>query len=192
MKTTRLAMALLLALAPTAWGAAVGVYSTPDGSSCNLTLPIYTPGVVYTCFTGTSTAPVFREVGMAAVEFRVPLPPGWIAVSQPSPAAHDSDGDPFGEGAFISFLEGQTGDCILLYTTTIFATTDPTDVVLQVTGPKAPHHPEHECAYAWPMDPPLFGGHGCVGGGSLFINSQRECNVATDPMTWSRVKRLFE
>jgi hypothetical protein len=47
----RVTLALVTCLASTA-SAGIGIFSTPDGTNCNLTLPPFTPKVIYVLYLG--------------------------------------------------------------------------------------------------------------------------------------------
>lgn len=180
-------MALLVVGAAQASGASIGLFSTPDCSSCNLTMNTPGVGTLYISVVATGLDPVVGS------EFKVVgLPAGWFVSVSPNPNANVVVGDPFGEiGAGIVFPTGQPGPCVHLYTVTVFATTSVNDVVLRVTMRTPPTNPNKPCPVVFiecdPCDTSV-----CVGGGSLFINSSTECTVAIEEGTWSQVKRLFE
>jgi hypothetical protein len=102
-------LTLVLAAAAPAWSNSIGLFSTPDCSSCNLTIPLGETGVFYVraiptvyplCFYG----PELRIVG---------VPAGWAAVAVRNPAAFVL-GDVLGAGANIAFSTSQAGSCVPL------------------------------------------------------------------------------
>jgi hypothetical protein len=188
---TILALWCALGAAP-AGAASIGLYSTTDCTSCNLTIPLGQPGTVYICFTGASSTPAFSQFGLYGAEFGVVgLPATWAAQVTRSPFAGAVVGDPFNGGTDIGFPEAQVGDCILLFTVQVFAGSVD-EVILQVTRREPPTNPNFDCPFGIPGPPPVFGGIRCVGGGAMFINSNRQCQVSTQPTAWSQVKKLYD
>jgi hypothetical protein len=183
---SRILISLLLALAgaQAVWGASIGLFADPDCSSCNLTIP---PGETRTLYIKVLAGSLTWQ----GAEFRITgLPEGWTAISTPNPAANLVLGDPFGNRANIAFDEVFTGDCTLLYTTEITATSTEDNVVLQVAAGDPPSSHENDFPLLVPGDVPCY----CVyraDPGVLFINSVTECTVAIQPSTWSRVKQLY-
>jgi hypothetical protein len=169
-----------------ALAASIGLFSTPDCASCNLTIP---PGETRTLY----IAVVSGSLLWSGAEFRVAgLPEGWTATSTPNPARSFTLGDPFGSRANIGFWHVQSGDCTLLYTVQVTATSSRSDVVLQVAAGDPPSNPVHSYPLLVPdPDFPCY----CVypaDAGAMFINSAIECTVAVELSTWSRVKQLYD
>jgi hypothetical protein len=120
----------------------------------------------------------------------VGLPDGWSAVSVRNPASAAALGDPFGSRASIAFPIAQTGDCGLLYTVAVTATTEAQDITLEVVGGNPPSVPERP--YPWLLD----ACEACttfhqVDGGTLYINSDRQCTVGLGSKTWAHVKEFY-
>jgi hypothetical protein len=188
----RIAALLVLAATP-AWPASIGLYSDAGCSSCNLTVPFVEYRTLYIMFTGASSTPPFDELGLSLVEFRVVgLPAGWFVTSVRAISANVSVGDPFDRGVALGFGSPQTGDCILLYTVSIGATSIESDVILEVTRHEFPGNINFQCPNAIPWNPPINGSRTCVGAGAMFVNSSRECQVSARPTTWSQVKQQYE
>ncbi|MFQ5599756.1 MAG: hypothetical protein ACE5G2_04290 [Candidatus Krumholzibacteriia bacterium] len=177
--------------ARTVLAASIGLFSTADCTSCNLTVPEGGSSTLYIRFTGLSGLPWVN--GLLGAEFKVTgLPDGWIAVSTRSAASYTAFGDPFGPtGASLGFPTPQTGDCINLYTVTLTSTSAAADIVLRVTKRTPPTNPDFPCPRATVECGPCFPLI-CVGGGGLLINSETECTVAVEGSTWSRIKLLYE
>jgi len=167
--------------------ASIGIFSTPDCSSCNLVIP---PGESRTLYIKVRSG----SLRWSGAEFRVVgLPGGWAASSTPNPAALVVMGDPFGNRANVAgFQEAQSGNCTLLYTVEITATSSENDVVLRVAAGDPPSNPEYDSPLLVPAaDIPCFCNYR-VAGGALFINSGTECTVSVVPSTWSQVKQLYD
>lgn len=194
MRTLLLATMLATLVAPRAHAQSFGIFSTPDCSSCNLSIPMDGTGTFYvralTGFLEHLTGAELRVVG---------LPPEWQVVSvTPNPQSNVSIGSLLGAGANIAFPSDQEGDCIGLYTVVIRATTAATDVTLRVTRHSTPSNPNFPCPVIVPncwrkaeATPTCFW-LVCASGGSMFVNSSANCMVGVQPSTWSALKQLYE
>jgi hypothetical protein len=173
-----------------AHAASIGLFSSADCSSCNLVIPSnQASGTLYICTAGASSAP--GSYGLVGAEFRVDgLPPGWLAESVRAPGANISIGNPFGNGANIAFPSVQTGECILLYTVTVFPGQPGATATLRVKAHSTPSHPKYNCPMLVYADFEYI--RVCVPGGALLINSDVTCAVGVSNETWSRMKRLYE
>jgi len=175
-----------------AGGVSIGLFSTPDCSSCNLAVPRGETRVFYVAVLATDLPAEYA--GFTGAELRVEgLPVGWSATSTPNEAATVVIGDPMGPGTDIAFGEVFRGTCIHMFQIAVTATIPATDVILRVVAHLQPADPRFPCPFIWPFcggacDPPPL----CVAGGSLFVNSVNECVVATQQRTWSEVKRLYD
>lgn len=170
--------------------ASIGLYSDPACASCNL--QILVPPGVGTLYVTASTAGLFWGDDMAGAEFRVEgLPPGWVAFSTPSPQSAVSLGDPLGAGANIAFATAQYGDCILLYTVTLWPAYPGAAATLRVTAHSAPSSPQYPCPLLVPGDGLCCFCRACVDAGILWVNTGGDCTIATAPSTWTLVKGLF-
>jgi hypothetical protein len=109
----------------------------------------------------------------------------------PNPAANLVLGDLFGGRANIGFPSAQSGDCTLLYTVEITATSQGDDVVLQVAAGDPPSVPENNFPLLVRANSPLDDVVR-ADAGAIFINSATDCTVATQPTTWSQVKQLYD
>ena len=166
--------------------ASVGLFSTPDCSSCDLTMGPGETRVFY-------IKAMLDDLPLTGAEFKVEgLPAAWHTSFVPTPQANFVLGDPFGSrGVNIGFPTTVNGDCVLFFTVNVTATNATTDVVLRVVGATPPSFPGFPC--------PLFimecgpcEWWECVSGGVLFINSNEDCTVAVQPHTWTEVKSLYE
>jgi hypothetical protein len=176
--------ALLALLVSPTFGASIGLFSTPDCSRCNLTLPAGSSGTIYIAVETTGLG-----FGVDGAEFKVTgLPAGWMVNTvAPSPPAL-AFGDPFGsEGTWLWLADTITGSCAQLFTATITATTQVDEVILEVAGTTAPG----TCPIVF-IHCGSCNTHVCVLGGRLYINSATDCTVAVQPSTWSKVKQLYD
>jgi hypothetical protein len=189
-------LVILLVLAPaSAQSASIGLFSTPDCTSCNLDL---SPGETKFVYVSALTEglPDWVLWGGGA-EFRVAgLPPGWVTVSIPNPQISLIIGDPFDQGVLLGFPQLPQGTCVLLYTVVLWAPLGQPqeDVALHVTARTPPSFPNYPCPWFTLYCGPacdIFDPY-CVGGGTLFINSSQTCTVGVQQHTWSEVKSLYE
>jgi len=166
-------------------GASIGLFSTPDCSSCNLTIPSGESRNVYIHVVTT-------DLGYAVIgaEFKVVgLPPGWLVSTIPNPASSIVIGDPFGSvGTNIGFGTGQPGPCVNLFVATITATSQETQLAFQVTM-KTP--PSTQPCPLVVVDCPGCSTGICVSGGALLVNWSSDCSVAVQEGTWSGAKKTY-
>jgi hypothetical protein len=187
MARTRVAIALLLVSAR-AEGASIGLFASPDCSSCNLNLA-GSSGVLYICASGPSSYP--GPAGLIGAEFRVDgLPPGWTAQSTRAPASTLSIGDPFGNGTNIAFPSWQSGPCTLLFSVAVVTPQVGASATLQVERHNTPSNPFYSCP--WLMYDDFEPVRVCVPGGALFVNLETPCMVGLQPAAWSRIKTLYQ
>jgi hypothetical protein len=188
MKRLVLLAGLLAGSAVPAWAASIALFSTPDCSSCNLSVPLAGLGTFYVCALARDFEPSLPD----GAEFRVVgVPPGWFIRSvTPNPAAAAIVGNPLGAGVNIAFATGQPGPCLNLFTIEVIATTAVSDVVLRVAPHATPSNPAFRCPALF-MDWVPYA-EICVDGGEMFLNSSRDCAVGAAPTTWSKVKRLYD
>lgn len=166
----------------------IGLFSTPDCSSCNLTVP---PGETRSFYASVVTAGL-PNAGVVNAMFRITgLPSGWLTTVTPHPNANYVTGDLFGSGGSIEFGdEGLSGDCVTLYTIAVTNYNPQSNVVLRVErrlDPAGP--PAWQCRLVH-LNCPC--GPYCVDGGVLFINSDEECTVGTARSTWTAMKELYQ
>ena len=181
-----LACILSCVLAQAALGdPAVDLFSDLDCASCNLSVPT---GETRTFYIRART----ELFSFQAVDLRVVgLPTGWMVVTTPNPAAI-LYGDLFGLGGVVDFGGEVSGDCVLLCTVEITATSDGTDVTLRVTGDASSWNWVGDPSrvyfwHHWPNNPSGVS----VFGGALLVNSARECTVSVEPGTWGSLKGLY-
>jgi hypothetical protein len=184
MKLRILALACLWA-SPVS-GASIGLYSTPDCTSCTLRIPpSSTTGTLYICasttdFLGDAIGAWFKVEG---------LPAGWFAAAVPAPGATAS-GDPFGAGVSMSFNPVLKGDCDVLYTVTLTPPSPGAQAILHVTHKDDPPLGA-QCPLLESDLPACAFCPFCVAGGTMFVNTDTDCTVAVQQRTWSQVKSLF-
>jgi len=153
-------------------------------TTCNLNIPVGGSGDVYI------VARSYGPLGILAAELRVVgLPVGWTHVSTPSPLAILVLGDPFGSGANIAFVQGQAGECGMLYRVTVFATSPAENVTLSVVQHTSPSNPSFSCPRISCDCSPVFP-LVCVPGHGMSINGA-DCTVGTATRAWSAVKSLY-
>lgn len=186
---SRLFVAVLLA-ANVAEAATIGLYSTPNCTSCNLNIPpSATEGRFYVCASGASSEEFCG--GSSEFEFRIEgLRLGWVVAVMPSSNAQYSLGDPFGLGCNIAFSGPQMQECTLLYTVTITPSAPGARSTLRARPHISPADPEFNCIRAVPACTGVAGI--CLGGGALLINSDTTCSVAVQPTSWASVKALYD
>lgn len=175
------------------WGASIGLFSDPLGSSCNM--QVQRPPGLDTLYVSLSTEglPESIEYGLG-VGFKIEgIPPGWFVRQLSGPATEYFLGDPLGtEGALLSFYGLHASSHIPLYTYLIGPSPGESSAVLHVAGTSY-----RAC---WGDPPPcpfvsydeLASACHCVHGGILYVNTPGDCTVGVEPSTWSRVKVLYE
>jgi len=187
MKWLTLLLASFGLQATSAFAASIGVFTDPNCSSCNLSIPDGSTRRIFISAQPSELEPDRPD----GAEFRVVgLPSGWTTLSTPNPAAFLAIGDPFSAGTNIAFLDGQPGSCVNLFVVDITASTNAQNVTLQVTAHQSPSNPNFACpllSMDWSPVYPLV----CVEGGAMYANSQEDCVVAAYPSTWSKAKGLF-
>ena len=187
-QATMFIAALLAANIVTA--ATVGLYSTPNCTSCNLNIPSSaTEGRFYICASGAASEEFCG--GSSEFEFRIEgLRLGWVVAVVRSPLSQYALGDPFGLGCNIAFGEPQTSECTLLYTVMITPSFPGARSTLRARPHFSPTNPDFNCIRAVPA---CQGNAGiCLGGGALLINSDTTCSVGVEPSSWASVKALYE
>ncbi len=182
-------LCVLLAANPVE-AATVGLFSTPNCTSCNLNIPANASvGNFYICAFGASSAEFCG--GSYEFEFRVTgLRLGWVATVVPAGTAQYALGDPFDRGCNIAFSVPQAEECTLLYTVTIAPSSPGARATLRAAAHLSPSNPDFTCIRAAPACDRNSGV--CVGGGALLINSDTTCSVAVEPTSWTQVKALYE
>jgi hypothetical protein len=192
MKTRLLITLLMCSLTETsAHAAAIGLFSMPDCSLCNLSIAPGGSGTFYVRVDSEGLpwpATTFSRASFAIEG----LPEGWTSVAVPSPQAIASVGDPLSvAGADISFGFEASGSCFLLYTVTVTAPASGGSAQLRVIHQIPFESGDRICPTlsppTWWQDLPA-----CVNAGLLYINMAGDCTVAVVPATWSQMKGLYE
>ena len=179
---------LVMSVAVRAHSASIGLFSTPDCSSCNLVAP---PAGVSTFYIRALTEGIDSDYGFVGAGLKVVgLPATWTTIVVPNPQAI-AIGNPFGPtGVHVAFSNHVPGSCIDLCTVTVISPSTATDVVLRVEGVPAPWNPTVVCPYFVPGCP-LCDFVICVDGGALFVNSESECQVPIATTHWTKIKALY-
>lgn len=165
--------------------ASIGIFSTPDCTSCKLGVGA---GEQATFYVNARPEPFDPITG---AEFRiVGLPREWVVQSlTPNPEIYIRVGNPLRDGTNISFAKSQPGNCVNLFTIQVLATGFRSDVVLRIGPHATPTSRNHQCpviVFDCNCFPVV-----CAGGGQLLVNSSRDCSVGVQPTTWERVRRLY-
>jgi hypothetical protein len=184
------AVALVLASAPGFAG--IGIFSTPDGTNCNLTLLTGLPQPIYVLYLG--------EGGPMAngAEYRIEGMPGtlnvdYTATLTPGPGSNLTLGNAFdGLGHNVAWPAVQPFDGngnLLLATYTLHwfsAPAVPSGTILRVTY-------RQYCPYVFCC--PLITDAGfnliCQAGGHMRVNGGPPCTVAVQQRTWTEVRNLY-
>ena len=185
---------LVCGLVGSGGGAEVGLFSDAQCTSCRLEIGA---GESREFFVRFLTDGLPAEQFMTSVGLRiVGLPAQWTAVVVPNPDAPVAIGSLFGPGANIAFSSAQGQPGSLLYSVTLDAPANASDMtdgfVLQVQSPDPPVNPGFSCPWISvvcsqrPCDIMY-----CVGGGRLFVNTPGECTVETADQHWSSIKALY-
>ena len=188
-RSSCIVLASILVVAAPLFSASIGLFSTPDCSSCNLVVP---PGGTSTFYVRALTDGIAPDLSMTGAGLKVVgLPAGWSTVSVPNPQATVSVGDPFGpSGARIFFGSTFLYTCIDLYTVSLTATTPAHEVRLHVEGVTSAWDPALICPWFVPGCTPCDF-EICVGGGTLFVNSDSGCSVSIENRNWTRIRTLY-
>ena len=187
-----IAVTITVALwASAAFGTSIGLFSTPDCSSCSLKV---LSGNAATLYVRASTNGLPTNESLTTANFKiVGLPQGWFAFLTPNPETFTT-GDPFGAiGATITFRsDSQRGTCIDLGSATLIATSPVQDWVLRVTGSTPPPNPRFPC----PLIVVICSDRACdtiycAEGGELLVNANTDCNVGVEMKSWGEVRNLY-
>ncbi len=188
----RLALALLVAsqlFACLVSAQVISPFGDLGGTSCTLTAPPLVPTPFYLL---AIPGPLGTMIG---AEFRVTgLPSGlYLHSSNRNPLANVAVGDPMEAGCDIAFPVCQSGaNPILLYTVFLINLGDPVgDHTLRVERHTTPFFPPFACPLMILCDEPVFT-KVCVNGGEGYLNSPRNCEVAVDHASWSKVKSMYD
>jgi len=170
---------------------AIGLYFDADCATCSHTVSI---GVPFTLFVNATLEGATVD-GTLGAEFRITgMPAGWYTQAVPNPLVEIAVGDPLGGGTAIAFTSctAPPPPCINLYTVWVVPTTSAENLRLQVEqaiSPACETLPPSLCT-------PLL--VGCdiaytrypATGGTAILNGP-PCAVATQLVTWSRVKQMY-
>ncbi len=185
-----LGVVLGVLVASSAAAGTIGLFSTPDASSCDLRVsPETGSGTFYVC--ASSSTPEETCGGICGAEFRITgLPSGWIVIATPSSDANTVLGDPFGSGVSIGYPRALDWGAapVVLYTVVVIPIPPGASGTLQVGVHAQP---------TWELPCPKVAGacfdqwaH-CVSGGALLINSPVSCTLGVQESTWGQLKAMF-
>jgi len=180
-----LLIALLVTGSGQAVGASIGLFSTPDCSSCNLTIHQGEQKSVYV------SAPINDAIpqDFAGGEFRITgVPSPWTVVNVTrGPGIHVIIGDPLGSGVVFSVPDGATSLCTRIFTIDLLATTEEVATTFRIEAMEEPSNPERDC----PVLNFFFDTWLCAGAGVLLVNSPSDCSVSVTPAQWGAIKQLY-
>ena len=192
---TRIAVAsvvtLMLATGPVFAG--IGIFSDPNGSNCNLTLPMYWPPTqIFVLYLG--------EGGPMAngAEYRIAGMPGTLGVNYtatltPPPGSNLNLGNAFDGTAHnvawpaVQPFDGNGNLLLATYTLTSFGPLVPAGTILKVTFRSPPSGPGFPCPLITDVGYALI----CQAGGEMRVNGGPPCTVAAEQRTWTEVRNLY-
>ena len=174
--------------------AGIGIFSTPDGASCNLTLPLGVPTPVYVLYMNEGTAATPPANG---AEYRIEGMPGtlgvnYIATLTPGPGSNLTLGNAFdGIGHNVAWPAVQPFDAngnLLLATYTLVSLVPgvPAGTVLRVTW--------RNFCWQWfccPLTTNAAFDLICQAGGHMRVNGGPACTIAVEQRTWTEVRSLY-
>ena len=189
--TIFITLGFVACLASTA-SAGIGIFSTPDGSDCNLTLPAFTPKAVYVLYLGQG-GPMAN-----GAEYRIAGMPGTFGVTftatlTHAPGSNLNLGNGFdGTGHNVAWPTVQPFDAngnLLLATYTLTSLTAPvpagTNLVVTLRSPPA-------CdMFCCPLTTDANFNLICQEGGAMRVNGGPFCTVAVEQRTWTQVRNLY-
>jgi hypothetical protein len=171
--------------------AGIGIFSTPDGTNCNLTLLTGLPQPVYVLYLG--------EGGPMAngAEYRIDGMPGTFGVTYtatltPGPGSNLSLGNAFdGTAHNVAWPAPQpfdgNGNLLLATYTLVWLSFPavPTGTILRVTYRPPCHH------FCCPLITDASFNLICQAGGEMRVNGGPPCTVAVEQRTWTGVRNLY-
>ena len=188
--TIFITLGFVACLASTA-SAGIGIFSTPDGSDCNLTLPPFTPKSVYVLYLGQG-GPMAN-----GAEYNIWGMPGTFGVTftatlTHAPGSNLNIGNGFdGTGHNVAWPAVQPFDAngnllLATYALTVLGSPVPVGTALRV-------------AYRTPpvgmFDCPLISDAAfnliCQDGGNMRVNGGPACTVAVQEHTWTEIRSLY-
>ena len=190
--TLRIALALVASLASTA-NAAIGIFSTPDGSDCNLTLPPFTPTPVYVLYLGQG-GPM-----ATGAEYRIAGMPGtfggtFTATLTQAPGSNLNLGNGFdGTGHNVAWPAVQPFDAngnllLATYTLTVLGSAVPAGTILRITY-RSPPCMAVGCDQVVITDADFNLVYQACG--HMRVNGGPACTVAVQEHTWTEIRSLY-
>jgi hypothetical protein len=188
--TIDITLVLVVFLSSTA-NAGIGIFSTPDGSDCNLNLPPFWLKSVYVLYLGQG-GPMAN-----GAEYRIAGMPGTFGVTftatlTPAPGSIVNLGNAFdGTGHNVAWPAVQPFDAngnllLATYALTVLGASVPAGTDLSVEGRNPP------CNFCWG---PLITDAGFnliwQDGGNMRVNGGPTCTVAVQEHTWTEIRNLY-
>jgi hypothetical protein len=188
MRLATLFMSFVIAWAGSAGAASIGLFSKSDLSSCNLRLPNGSSDHFYVAmFTDGVPAGAHLLGGELRLEG---LPESWSVIALPVLYSHN-DGDIAGpEGGRLTYDQPQTAHRLFLYTVLVGAHSDVQDLEVHVVMHASPSF-DLQCPMLYFDDGSGNPAGLCADGGTLYINSARDCAVSIQSNTWTLMKQLY-
>ena len=172
-------------------GTSIGLFSSSDCSSCGLLVPENSGATLYVRASSTGLG---DDEFLTTAEFRIEgMPSGWLWFAAPNPEAIIV-GNPFSSaGTTVTFIRNaQRGECIDLFSGTIFATTAVRNGELRVVAPDPPPNPGIPCPRIFTIcSNRACDNVYCASGGSMLLNSDSKCPVGVQQHTWTHVRGLY-
>ena len=184
-----------LILPHTSGHAGIGIFSTPDGTNCNLNLLPGLPQPLYVLYLGDG-GPMAN-----GAEYHIDGMPGtwnvqFLATLTTAPGSNLNLGHAFdGTGHNVAWPAVQPFDGngnLLLATYTLIwlsAPAVPAGTILKV----APRHPcvDGACCFCCPLITDVGFNLLCQAGGEMRVNGGPACTVAVEQRTWTQVRNLY-
>jgi hypothetical protein len=170
----------------------IGLFSQPDGSNCNLTLPNYVATPIYVLYLGQGSP---QATGAEYSITGMPGTPGvnYIATLVNAPGSVLNLGNAFdGVGHNVAWPTPQPFDGngnLLCATYSMLALgAVPAGTVIRVFNRTPPTNAAFECPLITDAGFDLF----CQSGGEMHVNGTgNTCQVAVESRTWTGVRQLF-
>jgi hypothetical protein len=175
--------------------AGIGIFTTPDGTNCNLTLLPGLPQNIYVLYLG--------EGGPMTIgaEYRIFGMPGTFGVTYtatltPGPGSNLTLGNAFdGTGHNVAWpavqpFDGNGNLLLATYTLVWFVTPAvPPGTILKVTN-RSPCT-DGACCFCCPLIVDAGFNLICQAGGEMRVNGGPPCTVAVEQRTWTGVRNLY-
>jgi hypothetical protein len=174
--------------------AAIGIFSTPDGSNCNLTLPPFTPKSIYVLYLGQG-GPMIN-----GADYRIAGMPGtrdvtYTATLTHAPGSNLNLGHAFDGTAHavawptVRPFDANGNTLLATYTLTVLGTPVPEGTVLSIEARTPPCMVVPWCGEALVTDANF--NLIIQARGSMRVNGGPACTVAVQEDTWTGVRNLY-